>query len=313
MRCLAFVTTLFVLAGLAVVAELGGLEGLGGLGGQGVQGLGAPADADSAELPTVLLSRQVLAARGLSVGDVVMLSGDPSGNEPRGFRIAGSYDPMPDPIRLTSGRLEARFHLPDLLALTAAAAYLAGSADPAGPMAPASVNSINVKLVEPDTAEAFARELSGRLPLLRARASRGEGDGGNPFVVLERFHLAIATVTVATSAVFLLALMVMLADERRETIRILRWIGLTRRRVLWQMLLEGGLIALAGAAFGVLLAAVSQGAFNAYFQWRYDTSLVFVRITPSVVWRSVVLAVPLGVLASLAASWTLIRRDTVRR
>ena len=312
MRCLAFVTILFVLAGLADLAWIGELGGPGGLGsrggleGRGVQGPAAEVAADdgAGDVPTVLLSRQVLAVRGLSVGDVVLLSGDPSGGEPTTFRIAGSYEPMPDPIRLTSGRLEARFHLPDLLALTA---------DPADLLAPDTVNSINVKLVDPDTADSFARELSGRLPLLRARASRGEGDGGNPFVVLERFHLAIAIVTVATSAVFLLALMVMLADERRETIRILRWIGLTRRRVLWQMLLEGGLIALAGAAFGVLLAAASQGGFNAYFQWRYDTSLVFVRITPSVVWRSVVLAVPLGVLASLATSWTLIRRDTVRR
>jgi putative ABC transport system permease protein len=127
-------------------------------------------------------------------------------------------------------------------------------------------------------------------------------------VVIERFHLAIAIVTVIGSAVFLLALMVMLVDERRGTVGILRLIGFTRRRILLQVFAEGALIALAGAAFGILFALASQKIFNRFFQWRYDTALVFLRITPHVVIQSLVLAVPLGVAASLIASWTLLRR-----
>jgi putative ABC transport system permease protein len=112
----------------------------------------------------------------------------------------------------------------------------------------------------------------------------------------------------AGSAVFLLALMVMLVDERRETIGTLRLIGLTRRRILLQVLVEGVLIAAAGTAFGVLFAIAAQGAFNHFFQWRYDTALVFLRVTPSVVAQSILLALPLGIAASVAASWTLFRR-----
>ena len=52
-------------------------------------------------------------------------------------------------------------------------------------------------------------------------------------------------------------------------------------------------------------------AFNAFFQWHYDTALVFVRVTPRIAARCVALAVPLGVLAGLVASWTLLRRDIV--
>ncbi len=59
------------------------------------------------------------------------------------------------------------------------------------------------------------------------------------FVVLERFHLAIAIVTVVASTVFLLALMLMLVDERRETVGILRLIGLPTRRILLQVFVEG--------------------------------------------------------------------------
>jgi ABC-type lipoprotein release transport system permease subunit len=262
----------------------------------------AAADAQP-DLPAVLLSRQLLAARHLKVGDVISLSGDSSGATPRRFRIVGTYEPMPDPIRLTSERLEVRLHLPDLLRLTG---------HPADPQAGDSLSAINVKLHRPGDAEAFARDLAARVPTVGVRASRGGEDDRNPFVVLGRFHLAIASLTVVTGAIFLLALMVLLADERREVVGTLRLIGLTRARVLAQVLLEGALIAGAGAAFGVGLAVVTEDAFNAFFQWRYDTALVFVRITPSIAWRSIAVAMPLGMAASTLASWALVRSNTLK-
>jgi FtsX-like permease family len=256
-----------------------------------------------ADLPGVLFSRQLLAARHLKVGDVIELSGDPSGANPRRFRIAGSYEPMPDPIRVSSERLEVRFHLPDLLSLTG---------DPDSPQADDSLSAINVKLHRPEEAEAFAEDVSARVPTVGVRSSRGGEGERNPFVVLGRFHLAIASLTVITGAVFLLALMVLLADERREVVGTLRLIGLTRARVLAQVLLEGAIITGAGAAFGVALAALTESAFNAFFQWRYDTSLIFVRITPSIAWRSIAVAMPLGMAASVLASWALVRSNTLK-
>jgi putative ABC transport system permease protein len=109
--------------------------------------------------------------------------------------------------------------------------------------------------------------------------------------------------------VFLLALMVMLVEERRSTVGILRLIGFTRGRILLQVFAEGALIAAAGAAFGIAFALATQGFFNRFFQWRYDTALVFLRITPDVVWQSLLMAIPLGVAASLIASWTLLRQQ----
>ena len=55
------------------------------------------------------------------------------------------------------------------------------------------------------------------------------------------------------------------------------------------------MIATAGALAGILFAFLTQGAFNRFFQWRYNTTLVFLRITPTVVWRSLAMAVPLGI------------------
>lgn len=131
------------------------------------------------------------------------------------------------------------------------------------------------------------------------------------FVVIERFHLAVAIVTMIGSAVFLLALMLMLVDERRETVGTLRLIGFTRGRILVQLFVEGTFITLSGAFAGLVFAVVMQDVFNRFFQWRYDTMLVFLRITPGVAVQSLLLALPLGIAASLIASWALLRQHAL--
>ena len=256
--------------------------------------------ADASTPPDVLISRQLADALHLKVGAPLRLSPDSSGANARDFRVAGVYEPVADPMRINAPKHEMRLHLPDLIGMTA---------DGADPLSGEAVDAINISLANPDEARAFAGDVVARIPGITARPARGASGQARTFVVLERFHLAIAIVTIAASTVFLLALSVMLVDERRETVGFLRLIGLSTRRILAQVLVEGLLIAAAGSLFGLALAVASQGLINRYFQWHYDTALVFVRITPEVALRCAGLAVPLGVLASVAASWVLLRRD----
>ncbi|MEO8070733.1 MAG: FtsX-like permease family protein [Acidobacteriota bacterium] len=251
------------------------------------------------DVPGILISRQLATSRHLQVGDVVRVGPSPSGTGARQFRIEGVYEPQPDPLRFAQQQLEARLHLPDLLALTA---------DASDPDAAATVGSINVALADPLKAADFARDVTARLPGTIARPVNAIDNRTSTFIVIDRFHLAIAVVSVTGSAVFLLALMVMLVDERRETAGVLRLIGFTRRRILLQILAEGALIAVAGTLAGVLFALASEGLFNRFFQWRYDTSLVFLRVTPRVIAQSTLLALPLGIAASLLASWAFLRQ-----
>lgn len=255
---------------------------------------------DVRDPPSILVSRQLTEEFHLAVGEVVSFSKDPSGAGAHAFRIAGTYEPTPDPMKLTDKRREARFHLPDLISLTA---------DRSDPLADESVDAVNIRLFDPDDARRFVRDLQARMPGVVATTPSGGAAG--TFIVLKRFHLAIALVTVLGSTAFLLALMVMRADERRETVGILRLVGLSRRRVLAEILFEGLLIACSGAVFGVLFAGAVQGAVNLFFQWRYDTALIFLRVTPEIALHCVALAVPLGVLAGLVASWSLLRGSVV--
>jgi putative ABC transport system permease protein len=259
----------------------------------------APGD----EPPTVLVSRQLAATAALEPGQVVRLARDAEGTDARPFRIAGIYEPVPDPARLGAMRLEVRLHLPDLLALVR---------EPGTPAGAESVDTVNIALIDPADAQGFASEINPRVPGAYAYPTRGASGTTGPFIVLERFHRAIAIVTILAATVFLLALTIMLVDERRETVGVLRLIGLPVRRILVQVLLEGVLIAAIGAAFGLLLAVASESLINVFFQWRYDTALVFVRVTPGVAALCLAIAVPLGAVATVLASWALLRREALR-
>jgi putative ABC transport system permease protein len=251
----------------------------------------------------ILISRQLATEQGLAVGSVVQLATDAAGTGARTFRIAGIYEPTPDPARLGAVPREVRLHLPDLLDLTRPPGIPAGTE---------YIANINVALVDPNDATTFSRDVNARMPGVIARPSSEATGSAGPFRVLERFHLAIAIVTIVAATVFLLALTIMLVDERRETVGILRLIGLPSRRVLVQVLIEGLIVAGAGAAFGLVLAVLSEGVINAFFQWRYDTALVFVRITRDVALTSAAIAVPLGASATVIASWALLRRNGLR-
>lgn len=259
-----------------------------------------PATLPNPNPANLLISRQLLEAQGLSVGDVVSLSAEASGANPRPFRIAGVYEPTPDPMRLGALRHEVRLHLPDLIEMTS---------NPGTPEDRETVDAVNVRLADATTAEAFARDVATRLPGVVARSTAADDQRTAPFIVLERFHLAIAIVTVIASSIFLLALMLMLVDERRETVGVLRLIGYRRGRIVLYVFAEGVVLAGLGALIGIVLAAAFQGGINRFFQWRYDTALVFVRVTPRIALRSIAMAVPLGVLAAVASSWTLLQRE----
>lgn len=251
--------------------------------------------------PSILVSRQLATRAGISVGDVVTLATDPTGASGRTFRVAGIYEPTPDPMRFTAERLEARVHLPDLIDITA---------DAGDPASRESVGAINISVADAADIEKLASDLATRLPgvVVRPTARPPEGD---PFAVLDRFHLAISAVTMVGGTAFLLALMVIRAEERRETVGILRLIGVSRRSLLMSVAFEGLLVAILGALFGVVLAYSSEGIVNRVFQARYDTALVFVRVTPSIAMRAIAVAAPLGIAAGITASWTMLRREVL--
>jgi putative ABC transport system permease protein len=257
----------------------------------------AAVQSDGTDLPPVLLSRQLMRDAKVSVGDTVVLAAEPDAPSRR-FRVAGVYEPVPDPMKFNTERYEARLHLPDLIALTT---------DQANPQAADIVTAINLKLRDGAQVNEVIRAVVRQNPTLIARPTARTRQG-DPFAALERFHLAIAAITLVGSTAFLLALMIIRAEERREMIGMLRLIGVSRRSIVLEILTEGVIVAILGALFGVVLAAAAQYGINRFFQARYDTPLIFVQVTPSIALRCLAVSLPVGILTGAVASWTLLRR-----
>ena len=264
---------------------------------------GSVVPAQEAQPPSILIARQLAALEGIAVGDEVELTSGEPGSDTRRFRVIGTYEPTPNPLQLGVASRGIRMHLTDLLALTRDAATPAGTEH---------VEGITIALQDPDSTRAFVNDVNARVVGAFALFPGQAAGAGDTFVVLERFHMAIATVTIIAATVFLLALTVMLVDERRATVGVLRLIGFPAHRILVQVLIEGVVLAGAGALFGLALAVASEGLINWFFQWRYDTALIFVHVTPTVALACVAIAVHLGAVATATASWALLRSGGLR-
>jgi hypothetical protein len=127
----------------------------------------------------VLISRQLATEQGLSVGSLVRLATDATGTGARTFRVAGIYEPTPDPARLGAVPREVRMHLPDLLDVTRPPGALAGTE---------YIANINVALADPADATAFARDVNARMPAsspgprARRRAPQGPSVCSSAFI-----------------------------------------------------------------------------------------------------------------------------------
>jgi putative ABC transport system permease protein len=243
------------------------------------------------QMPEVALERQLARELHLSVGDTFRLGPTP-GSATTLVTLGAVYEPRPDPAEIAKGERHLRMHLPDLAALLGT---------------PDRVDRFGLGLapgVSPDTA---AAELNRGAFGYRAYSSRAiASESSQTFLVVSRFHRAIAVITIVAGAVFLLCIMLLKVEERRLDAAVMRFVGVSRRTVFAALLLEAVLVAALGSAVGAALAYVASTATNTYYRHFFDTALTFSLITPAVLLFSVVLSLVLGALAGGLAAWRLV-------
>lgn len=243
------------------------------------------------QIPRVAVERQLARELNLSVGDTVRLGPTPDSATTL-VAVGAVYEPRPDPAEIAKRERHLRMHLPDLAGLLAT---------------PDRVDRFGLGLapgVSPDTA---AAQLNRGAFGYRAYASRTiAAESSQTFLVVSRFHRAIAVITIIAGAVFLLCIMLLKVEERRLDAAVLRFVGVSRRTVFAALLLEAALIAALGSAVGTGLAYAASVATNTYYRHFFDTALTFSLITPGVLLFSVALSLGLGALAGALAAWRLV-------
>jgi putative ABC transport system permease protein len=246
--------------------------------------------AQSAPAVPIAIEHRLADAAHLRVGDTVRLAAVTGA---RVARVIAIYDPHADPATIMRRDYHLRLHLPDLAALLGQ---------------PDRVDRIGIALrpgVEPDAAAARLNLTAFGYDVFPSDTIAARSSV--TFVVVSRFHRAIAIISILASTVFLLCLMLLKVEGRRRDVAVLRFIGISRRTVFLALMLEAALLALLGSAAGALLAAAASVGVNAYYQRAFATALIFSEYTARTVAVAVVLSVALGLAAGAAAAWRLVR------
>ncbi len=252
--------------------------------------LPAQTRAPVSEVPELAIERRLAQSLSLQVGDTLRIRTAPDSTG-RLMRVAAIYEPRPDPAEIARPERHVRLHLPDLAALLGT---------------PDRVDRMGVALqpgVDPDSAAASLNRTAFGYRAYTSRAIAAESS--RTFLVVSRFHRAIAVITIVASAVFLLCIMLLKVEERRADAAVMRFVGVRRRTIFGALLLEAALIAVAGSALGIGFAYAAGVATNAYYQRFFSTQLIFSLITPDIVLFGVALSLTLGIVAGAIASWRL--------
>lgn len=267
-------------AGRAAAAGVAGAAGAGGVG-------------------EILLSERAASALGAAQGDTIDASPTADFPHPERYRVAGIYRPAADPIEVGRDTRFVRMHVDDL-------ERLSGQND--------RVQRFVVRLHDPARAPEVRDRLNRLVAGFDAYTSTELAERtSQTFVVVARFQRAIAWLTLAAGAIFLVTLMVLKVEERRRELASLRLIGISRRTIVTSLVVESIVIALFGAWAGLGLGHLASAGINAYFQRYYGTDLVFSAVSPDVAWTAVALAIPLGVAAAGLAAWRLLRSRELLR
>jgi putative ABC transport system permease protein len=245
----------------------------------------------AAQIQAIAVERRLADELALRVGDTIRLGTSP--DSMRALATVGAvYEPRPDPAEITKDERHVRMHLPDLAAILGA---------------PDRVDRIGVGTVPGTPVDSAVAALERTAFGYQAYASSDiASESSQTFLVVSRFHRAIAVITIVASAVFLLCIMLLKVEERRMDAAVMRFVGVRRRTIFGALLLEAALIAVAGSALGTAIAVVAGAATNAYYRRFFDTALVFSLITPGIVLFSVALSLALGLAAGAAAAWRLV-------
>ena len=240
----------------------------------------------------IAIERRLAASLGLQVGDTVRIGSTPDSLSALA-RVAAIYEPPADPATVLRRDYRVRLHLPDLAALLGT---------------PDRVDRLGLALQPGVAADSVVERLNAAAFGYRAYGSSEIASGSSQtFRVISRFHRAIAVISVAASAIFLLCIMLLKVEERRLDAAVLRFIGIRRRTIFLALLLEAVIVAVVGSMAGAVFAFMASAATNAYYQRFFETRLIFSMVTPGIVRFGVGLSLLLGIGAGALAAARLVR------
>jgi ABC-type lipoprotein release transport system permease subunit len=249
-----------------------------------------------AAIPEILINHRVAEKLQLHQGDIVEISLTGDMKRVQQFRIGAVYEEPADPSLVPLKRNYVKMHLSDLENLT-------GKKD--------QVDMISIQLIKGlDAGNIAARLNADAIGFTAYSAQELANRSSTTFVVVSRFHQAIAFISMTAGAIFIFALMVMRVEDQRKNLAILTVTGISKETILKSLMLEAVFFAFIASLLGAVLGSISARIVNLYYQHYYQTTLTFAEVTGDILVRAVCIAFFLGIIAG-TFSWFRLRRLAV--
>lgn len=306
----AIIATLRALPGVAVVSPvLGGqlhLPGGGSTGDSAVTSFALGIVPQAQGDYELLAGRDALAPDAMVVNDAFLrATGARVGDT---LRVAAGYDPQ---LRTFAG--ERR------LVVSGRARFLYLSADQSAAALPlrtlqamtgnARTDAVSLFMVrlregaDVEAARAWIQTHVPRVEVLSTREAMARVDERLSY--FRQLGVILGAVSLVVGFLLVTTLMTVSVNERIGEIAVMRAIGVSRRHVVEQILLEGAAISLGGAVLGLGLGLVTARYLNAILSSfpGLPAAIDFFLFRPRAAWTALGLLAAAGVLAGLYPSW----------
>jgi len=246
---------------------------------------------------TMAVDERLATDAHIKIGDHIVLSNAPGAREGDTLIVSALVRRRADPSEVARAEYRVRLHLDELQSLIAYSDR---------------VDRFAVATRGASTTDSAIRRINAAAFGFQAYRSRDIAvETSRTFLVVSRFHRAIGVITIVASAIFLLCIMLLKVDERRRDVAALRLMGISSRSIVWSVMVEAAVVAVAGSAVGVAIGWTASLIINWHYRAVYRTPLAFAVVTTDIVSLAVALSLVLGLVAGFFAAQRLVRMSAL--
>lgn len=125
------------------------------------------------------------------------------------------------------------------------------------------------------------------------------------------YSTAIGSVSLIIGLLFVTCVMIMAVIERTNEFGMMRAIGISKRTIFTQTLLESITIVIIGTSIGLIFGYFGSQALGDYISSSLGIQEEFTAFTPNLILRSILLIITVGTLVSLYPAWGASRKNIV--
>ncbi|UCE36655.1 MAG: ABC transporter permease [Thermoplasmata archaeon] len=171
-----------------------------------------------------------------------------------------------------------------------------------------AISSVSISLTEGhkdvESSRAIAKAIKNQHPFYTVMTKEDRLDSIEDQLVLARlFYTSIGSVSMLIGLLFVACIMIMSITERTNEFGMLRAIGISKKTIFVQILLESMVFVIIGAVIGLIAGYFGSNALGDYLKTASGLNRDFTAYTPQLLIQSLLLIISFGTVISLYPAW----------